>query len=289
MSTSTTSSSRKIVKISQFDPENITYGPVRTRDDGTGGKIIPIMYNGGPLELQLREMSAPFGVRLNQFDPSAPAKYSVELSIPNDDEGVIEGALCKLDEKIVLDAMENSAPWLSKKYSKQSVVEAFYTPIVRRAIDNATGEVIERFRPRVRIDVPLRNGVFQCGVFDMNTQRIADEVVKEDGFKGSRIRSIVGIPAVWVAGTRFGLCLKMRQMQINPQTFIRGNVFREDANETCGGGDTGNNAVEDQTTTALVDDEEECQSGDDDDGGDVVGGNGAGKEEGGDGTAGPFW
>lgn len=227
----TSSSARKVVKIANFDPENITYGEVRNRDDGTGGKIIPMLYNGAPLEIQFPEMSAPFGVRLNQFDPSAPPKYSLELSIRNDDDGICENALCKLDEKIVMDAMVNSVPWLSKKYSKQSVVEAFYTPIVRRAIDNTTGEVIERFRPRIRIDVPIRNNVFQCGFFDMNAGRIEDDIVKEDGFRGSRIRAIVGVPAVWVAGSRFGLCLKMRQMQINPQSFIRGNVFREDANE----------------------------------------------------------
>ena len=199
----------------EFDPEKIDFRPPRVLDHG--GKIIGISYNGKPLHLQLPEMVCPYGTNV-YTDPqgTSPPKYSLDFSFRGEEENErlakFHSQMERLEEVLVERAVENSVAWFKKKQSKE-VIQAFFTPILKRSIDKETREPDGKYPDTFKVKLNVRNDEFECKVFDADNS-LLDEPLDTLIVKGTKATALVQPSFIWFAGGKFGLTTKSVQMRV---------------------------------------------------------------------------
>jgi hypothetical protein len=199
----------------EFDPEKIDFRPPRVLDHG--GKIIGISYNGKPLHLQLPEMVCPYGTNV-YTDPagSAPPKYSLDFSFRGEEENErlakFHSQMERLEEVLVERAVENSVAWFKKKQSKE-VIQAFFTPLLKRSIDKETREPDGKYPDTFKVKLNVRNDEFECKVFDADNA-LLDEPLDTLIVKGTKATALIQPSFIWFAGGKFGLTTKAVQMRV---------------------------------------------------------------------------
>lgn len=205
---------------SEVNVSELKVGNLKTL--GNGGKMGFINNKDKSWILQCPEMWAPFG--LNEYsNDDGTAKYSINLSFKNlEDRPALQEFmkfLTELDEKVVNTALENSQKWFGKKYTNKEVVEALYTPCVNYPKDKETGEIITKYAPTVKVNLPQRDGEFRAEVYDQNKDR-AD--LKKMTTKGAKVVGLLQCGGVWVIGGKFGVTWRGIQLQVTPQSTISG-------------------------------------------------------------------
>ena len=198
----------------EFNPDKIEFRPPRVLDHG--GKIIGISYDGKPLHLQLPEMVCPYGTNVyNDPTGSAPPKYSLDFSFRGEEENErlakFHSQLERLEEVLVERAVENSTTWFKKKQSKE-VIQAFFSPLLKRSIDKETQEPDGKYPDTFKVKLNVRNDEFECKVFDADNA-LLDEPLDTLIVKGTKATALVQPSFIWFAGGKFGLTTKAVQMR----------------------------------------------------------------------------
>lgn len=214
-------SSNDIIKVKDFDVNNISYGDVKVNPK-TKGKSIYINY-GGPgksIILQTPEMRCPFGINKWNGENGAPDKFDINVSFDGRNvDGPIKtffDVLNALDDKLVDDTTINAKKWFGKPMPNREVVEALYSKTIRFSKDKETGEVNTKYEPTFKANLPLKDGKFDVTVWDYQKRELdINEIMESGSSRGAQMKLLVSLTGIWVVGTKFGLTWKVKQIIIN--------------------------------------------------------------------------
>jgi len=211
-----------IILPSEFNPKKITFDAPRNLGTN-GGKIIYVSYGGKPLIFQTPEMVVPFG--MNKWDGD---KYTLDLSFKGKETRenlqMFFNGLAELDKTLVKAGLDNCQTWFKKKYSSIDVVEALYTPTIKYAKDKMTGEITDKYPPTFKLNLPYRDGAFNCEVYD-KSKNLVDLNTMET--KGSKVSAIIKCMGIWIAGGKYGCSFRVMQMRVTPPPNLKGYAFKE--------------------------------------------------------------
>ena len=236
-----------IILAKNIDVSKITFSDLKTAD--SGAKSVYISYNGKPLYAQTPEMNCVYGLSKWDGDGKAAPKYSLDLSFQGVDKNPslakFMDVLKSLNDKFINQAMEKGPEWFKKKFSNPEVVEAIYTPLIKYPKDKETGEIIDKYPPTFRLNVPFRDGKITCPVYD-GSKNLIDLMSTET--KGARITAIVKISGLWMAAGRFGCTMRVEQLRVVAPKLITGFAFQDNDDDI---------AVEDSDIESEAGDENE--------------------------------
>ena len=225
------SMSKLIVKIGDFDVNNLSVGPMKSLD--SGGKMASLFYKYGDnqsstLTTQVGSLGLPYG--MNTFDKAGPVKYSIDLSLRGYDENAktkaIYDAFSALDTWMVDQGVKNSKAWFKSDLSRD-VIKAFYTPMVKVAKD-AEGNP-KPYPPTFKVNLKKQNDQFDVKVYDDQARPYEGVPLEDLLVKGAQVTVLIQCTSVWFAGSKFGLSWKAKQVRMDrvPES-IRGDAFIED-------------------------------------------------------------
>ena len=225
------SMSKLIVKIGDFDVNNLSVGPMKSLD--SGGKMASLFYKYGDnqsstLTTQVGSLGLPYG--MNTFDKAGPVKYSIDLSLRGYDENAktkaIYDAFSALDTWMVDQGVKNSKAWFKSDLSRD-VIKAFYTPMVKVAKD-AEGNP-KPYPPTFKVNLRKQNDQFDVKVYDDQARPYEGVPLEDLLVKGAQLTVLIQCTSVWFAGSKFGLSWKAKQIRMDrvPES-IRGYAFLED-------------------------------------------------------------
>ena len=223
--------SKMIVKIADFDVNNLSVGPMKALD--SGGKMASLFYKYGDsssssLTTQVGSLSLPYG--MNVFDKAGPVKYSIDLSLRGYDENAkvkaIHDAFSQLDTWMVDQGVKNSKAWFKSDLSRD-VIKAFYTPMVKVAKD-AEGNP-KPYPPTFKVNLRKQNDQFDVKVYDDQARPYEGVPLEDLLVKGAQVTVLIQCTSVWFAGSKFGLSWKAKQIRMDkvPES-MRGYAFVDD-------------------------------------------------------------
>lgn len=216
----------KIILANAFDIKNYKYTKAVTLE--SGGKSIYSNYahpdgSSSSLIMQTPSMIAPFGLSKWTNDKTGKVeKYSIDLSFKCTDAPdsaraqslqAFGNALKDLDSFNIDQMFTNCQAWTKTKYTSREVVQALYTPLFRLAKDKNTGEFTDQYPPTFKLNLPMRDGVLACEIYDPNGNPIDIETID---IKGARVAAIVRCTGLWVAAGKFGCTFKALQLMVWP-------------------------------------------------------------------------
>ena len=202
-----------VVHFDAFAPETVHEHSVRALDNGA--KIVWLTHTEErvPLVLQTAQLRTPMGIQ-SWDETDGSKRYTMELAMePND---AMYKALDAFDHRMVTLAMEAKSKWLKTKNPNptRDVVEAMYTTALRLARDRETGEVTNRWPPVLRVKIPVKNGAFECELWDSKRQAMdMNEFIKNS--RGSIVTAIVRCTGAWVTGRGFTTTWKAQQILVH--------------------------------------------------------------------------
>jgi hypothetical protein len=219
-----------IILSEDFDIKNITYGEPRVLE--SGGRSIPVYYNKRPLQVQMPEMSMPFGLgqwpKAKDVIEGMLVKYDISLSFRNIEQRDSLKAAYKmfteLDTAFVEKGLTDSFALFKKKYPNIDAVKTHYTDTIKLAKDSKTGEVTDKYPSTVNFKLPIRDNVFQFMCFNKQQEQIDMRTMQ---LKGGKAMIIAQCSGIWVANNNFGCSWKVKQIQVTPPTTITGYAFRQ--------------------------------------------------------------
>jgi len=225
------SMSKLIVKIADFDVNNLSVGPMKSLD--SGGKMASLFYKYGDnqsstLTTQVGSLGLPYG--MNTFDKAGPVKYSMDLSLRGYDENAkvkaVYDAFNALDTWMVDQGVANSKAWFKSQLTRD-VIKAFYTPMVKVAKD-AEGNP-KPYPPTFKVNLRKQNDQFDVKVYDDQARPYEGVPLEDLLVKGAQVTVLIQCTSVWFAGSKFGLSWKAKQIRMDrvPES-IRGYAFLED-------------------------------------------------------------
>jgi hypothetical protein len=242
--------SSTVLTPSDIDVSKIEFGAVKVLD--SGGKSVPIRYEGRNIMLETPSLSVPFGVSV--YDKTLPAKYSVDLSLRGADENEQVGAFKEFfesfDERMIDAGVENAAVWFKMAKPNREVIKAFYTPVIKMPGLDQNGQP-KPYPPTVKLALRKRIAkkggkaeegkearTFDTAFYNGTERDESGQITAFDGAtsldnvipKRSQVTTIMQCTGVWFAGGKFGTTWKAVQMRVDSQPEqIRGPAFRSDA------------------------------------------------------------
>lgn len=193
-----------VPSILDVNVSQISFSEVKTMDNGS--KMINVYYNKSPFVFKVPAMKVPFGMSNWKM-----IKYSIDLSISSEQDA-IRRKFEEIEKHYIHTAAENSMKWLGKKEDPE-VVEELFTSAVRYARDKTTGDIIDKYPPTIKFQVPFKNNKFVCTAYDSSkkTIKISEETIP----KRSMVAAVVHASGIWVAGGKFGCTMKIEQMKVD--------------------------------------------------------------------------
>lgn len=196
----------------------------------SGGKTVPLRYNGAPLILQTPEMVALFGSSTYNMDKEKPIdKKTVELSFKGAETrkalAKFKDIMSEMDNKIKNDYFTNSQDWARKTYKSVEVLDDLYTPLVRYAKDKNTGEITTKYAPTFRINLPFdsKENRFQCDIYSPDKQLMQLCDIE----RNSKVTAIIQCTGIWLAAGKFGCSWRVVQLRVVPPQSINGFAFKD--------------------------------------------------------------
>ena len=213
----------------EIDIDAITFtAPKAKPTDPTGQKYVNMYYNKKALAFGTPTMNAPFGMA-----DWEGTKFSIDLTIGEDHE-VLLAKVKAIEARIIDEAYANSVAWLKNKYSSREIVENLFTSCIKYDTDKVTKEISNRYRPRLHVKLPFRNGAYQC---DAYCNKELFDITKDSLCKGSKINAIL-VANVWLGHNKFGLKLDCAQLKLAQHKQVGGYQFIDDSDdENADGGD----------------------------------------------------
>jgi hypothetical protein len=224
---------------SDFDLSRISYGEVRAL--GNAAKAVYVNFNNGPVMLQTPWLVTPFGVREPppEYRDANRRKFSIDVNLTSGAGGKDEirqftEKMIEFDNKLIDDAVANSADWLRKKKMTREVCDALFTRGVRIAKDRDTQEPTDKYPPNFKIKVPYYEDAFACDLFNSNHELVStpiDEVISGR----TDVRMLIKCVGLWFAGGKFGCSWKAEAIEYKESRaagVVRGNYsFLTDGSE----------------------------------------------------------
>lgn len=205
---------------------DIEVGDVKNLSNG--GKMCFVGHKGSPLIIQTPEMYGPFGMNSFTNDDTGVTKYSLDISFRDMDNRESLKQFMKLqkdlDDKVVKKAFDNSQTWFRKKYTSEEVVQALYTSPLKYPKDKETGEIISKYPPTMKVNLPHRDGEFKLEAYNKDAEPIDLNNITT---KGAKFTCILQCGGVWLAGGKFGTTWKVLQVQVVPPSTISGFSFKK--------------------------------------------------------------
>lgn len=212
---------------SVFNVDNISYGSVKTNDNG--GKSIYLSYNGSPIILQTPEMYSPFGKQRWDNEKTGLCKYTIDLSFKDINNRPILKTffdkITEMDNKLINDGFNNQFEWLKKKGVSIDTIKELYTSMIKYPTDKVTGEITDKYPPTFKLTIPFRDDSFLCEVYDDKRNLIDLNSVET---KAAKITAIIQCTGIWSAGGKYGCSWKCVQLKIRSPQTIRGFSFNDD-------------------------------------------------------------
>lgn len=224
--------SADIILPEEFSIDQLTYGAPRVLD--SGGRSIPMYYNGRPLQVQLPEMAVPFGLGQwpREVQEGVPIKYDLSVSFRDierrDSLKAAYKMFSELDVSLIDKAFAESQAFFKKKHSSKEVVQALFTPTIKLPKDKNTGETTDKYPATINFKLPIRDNAFLFMCFNKAQEQIDLRSVQ---LKGAKAMVIIQCSGIWVANGKFGCSWKVKQMQVSPPSAITGYAFKQVAPE----------------------------------------------------------
>lgn len=206
----------------QIDFSSLTYTDPKPVGQA---KVVNVKMNGKSLQV-----STPLMGTWGASDYEGNEKFELSLLFPREaDRTASTDAFLQnmkdLREQVVKDILANSKKWLGKTFKDVSIVEELFTPILKyrkfKEGPNA-GELDMNSDPSIRAKFQQYNGVYQCNVYDENSQPlwIRDNASSYESTnrpmdyfkKGMMIRTIIECGGIWlIGGKNISLTWKIMQ------------------------------------------------------------------------------
>ena len=200
-----------------IDVDLITYLP--PKPISSSGRIVQVLYDGGPLLIRTPYMTAPVGAskrRSRVCCPSAEDFYTIELSF----EGLEKSPplrsfydmLQEINSRVVADAIERSSAWYEWPNVSGELVRSLFRPMIGHLEDERTGAVVEGSAPVFRVSLPFRDGAFQFPTLyhPPHSHDGPIEVIET----GCTVSAIVQCTGIYVSGFKCVPVWKMRHMRL---------------------------------------------------------------------------
>lgn len=223
-----------------------------------GGKMCFVGRKGKPLIIQTPEMYGPFGMNAFTNEDTGVTKYSLDLSFRDMANRESLQQLMKMqkeiDEKLVQTAFDNSQSWFKKKYTSKEVVEALYTSPLKYPKDKETGEIIDKYPPTLKVNLPHRDGEFKLEAYDKNADPIDLGAITT---KGAKFTCLLQCGGVWLAGGKFGTTWKVVQIQVTPPSTISGFSFKKVEGDKINDNEDDIDQVSEQVDNTVLNDSDD--------------------------------
>lgn len=237
-----------IIKIGDLDVNKVTFtAPIKP--DTNGRKTAFINYDKGPMPwIQTPRMSVVNGVkrwRKKDATDNKDDSFEVQLSFggDNDDVKVFQQKMEQLDEKMTEYIIQNSMELIGKPKTKASkdVVEAFYNPLVKIAMDKDGNLLDYPAGIRVKIDRDRdSNGDGFTGKFISN-KRTRDQVLIFDGLSNDKNTALPfnesNFESVIPKGSKMVSVIKFSHINVTSKVSVKtvltqGKVYRNSQSVT---------------------------------------------------------
>jgi hypothetical protein len=215
------SSNQQITLYTNFDASLINFDPI-TRNK-RGGKMCYMSY--GPAKkrifVQTPPLACPFGVGQYVDEKSGEISYSIDVAFRDLETDAktktFYDKMLGLNDVILTHAVKNSGEWLGKTMSRDVVAE-FYRSLIKDPKD-------PKYSPTMKIKIPLVNSQPSVDIFSEDKEKVALDYVT----KGSTIRCILELKAIWFVNKNFGCTWQLVQAGVvsRPQKFV-GWAFKDD-------------------------------------------------------------
>lgn len=233
-----------LTSFTEFEPDTISYGAIRTND--SGGKSIRI-YNQEKNNLTISTpLMLCWGIQkvLNKKGEFT-GSYSMSLQFPKDDFmneecRIFLKKMKEFEEKIMIDGMQNSKEWFGKADMSRELVEDKYNPYLRYPKDKESGEFDYSRSPTLRVKIPFWEGKFNTTIYNTDKERIFHPGTEEQ-LNGSCIEDIVPKAShlvcalecggFWFAMGSFGVTWRLKQAIVRPPYRLEGKCFLSLSNE----------------------------------------------------------
>ena len=208
-----------VIKQNEFDAENVRFNSAKVTK--TGGKTVtmvskkngrgfslttPLMMTWGASEATNPETGEGKGVydMALQFPP-------VDGDEDDSDCALFYREMTKLEEKIKQEALVKSAEWFGKEHKSPEVIDALYTPILRRPKKDPQNP------PTLRVKIPQWEGVWKVLLCDEERNIIfpnakTPTITPLDIIqRGANIIAVIQCGGIWIINGKFGVTWKLTQ------------------------------------------------------------------------------
>ena len=219
-----------VIKPTQFNANQITGTVPNKKGDRLQALLL---YDNTPFLLETPALKVPFGV--NRFgeksDGSIDASkalgaYSMNMSAQGKDntperQAVVKSFFDNLEEmdKVLLKyGIEHSKAIFGKVHQHEAVVEALFTPTIKRSEDKEGNPYPHRIAPKIPADYDDETKpsvkVFQDTQEDLNVDGFTFTELKEIVGKGTFVAAILQ-PRLWFISGKYGITWKVVQMKVH--------------------------------------------------------------------------
>ena len=221
-----------LAKSHSFDTSKLSFSEVKTNKNG--GKSVYINFDGSMFVLQTPVMILPFDI--NIYDKGDYPKYSIDVAFKDmEDNYRINGfyeRMEELDQKIIDYAVKNSMSVLGKKKTNREVVEALFTPILKKSRDRETGELDGKYPTTMKLKLPFWDGKPSYEMLSFKDDSKLDLEQEEVFTKGSKVQAIIKCGGIWVVNGKFGCTWNVHKIRVEGNTTIKNYSFVEDESDS---------------------------------------------------------
>tara|TARA_B110000971_G_scaffold219861_1_gene261973 strand:- start:882 stop:1751 length:870 start_codon:yes stop_codon:yes gene_type:complete len=219
-----------VINPTQFNANNVTgTAPIRKGDRLQA----LLLYSNTPFLLETPALKVPFGV--NRFGEKSDGTidaskvlgaYSMNMSAqPKDNTPerleVVKSFFDNLEEMdtvLLKYGMEHSKAIFGKVHQHEAVVEALFTPTIKRSEDKEGNPYPHRIAPKIPADYDDETRpnvkVFQDTQDDLNVEGYTFSELKETVGKGTFVAAILQ-PRLWFISGKYGITWKVVQMKVH--------------------------------------------------------------------------
>jgi hypothetical protein len=221
--------SETIIDGTLLNTDNIKYSTPKA--NASGGKNVNIINKNTNSGLRI---STPVMLTWGAKDFQDPVtgkgngKFDMSLQFPSaeyktEDTTLFLEKMEALEKKILTDALENSKAWFGKIIKSMDVLEALYTPFLKRTKDKFTGEPDLSKMPTLNVKLPIWEGVWKCEIYDSSTPLVTPIDYLQ---KGTNIGVLMQCGGIWFANGKFGVTWKLIQAMVQaPKPTLTGKCF----------------------------------------------------------------
>lgn len=216
-------STNSIILYSNFDTTLINFDPVSKNKNG--GKMCYMSYGPSKKRIYVQtpaNLACPFGISKYEDVKTGEVSYSLDATFRDMDSDpkmkLFHDKMDELNERILTEAVKNSGEWFGKPMSKD-VIQEFYRNIIKLPKDPS------KYAPILKIKIPMSNGQPNVDIFSEDKEKVDIQYVT----KGSTLRCIMELKAIWFINKNFGVTWQLVQAGVTtrPQKF-EGWAFKDD-------------------------------------------------------------